>query len=422
MQKENKIELAATISGKSADKLTVKKGNEIERVFLIVLDSFGIGELPDACEYGDEGSNTLRSVSESENFRADCLNALGLFRIDGVREWAAKKFPADSSVPLACYARLAEKSKGKDTTTGHWELAGVISRKPFPVYPKGFPKEIVEEFKKRTGREILCNLPYSGTKVIEDYGEEHLKTGALIVYTSADSVFQIAAHEEKVPVETLYGYCRAARELLGGEHAVGRVIARPFAGTPGAFYRTERRHDFSLEPSGETLLDICKREGLDVLGVGKISDIFAGRGLTENLGVNRDNADGMRKTENCLGRNFKGLCFVNLVDFDMVYGHRNDADGYAAAISRFDVWLKEFLPALKDSDVLAITADHGCDPATPSTDHSREYVPLLMYGRALKRGVNLGTRSSFADLSATILDVFGLNGGAGESFLKEILK
>lgn len=396
--------------------------DKIKRVFLIVLDSFGIGAMPDAGEYGDEGSDTLRSVSEGKGFKADFLKELGLFRIEGVRDWAAPIFSLNATLPLASYARLAEKSKGKDTTTGHWELAGVISEKPFPTYPDGFPKELIEAFSEKTGRGVLCNLPYSGTKVIEDYGEEHLRTGKLIVYTSADSVFQVAAHEEIVPVEKLYEYCRAARELLTGEHALGRVIARPFAGEPGRFYRTGRRHDFSLPPSGATALDILKENGFDVLGVGKISDIFAGRGLTENLGVNRDNADGMEKTSRCLSRDFCGLCFVNLVDFDMVYGHRNDTDGYAAAISRFDDWLKGFVPKLRESDVLMITADHGCDPATPSTDHSREYVPLLIYGKALKGGVDLGTRESFADLSATLLDMFGLSGGAGESFLDRIFK
>lgn len=352
----------------------------IDRIFLIVLDSFGVGELPDAALYGDAGSNTLRSVSKSRKFRAESLSSLGLFRIDGVRDWAGS-LSAPTPVPCAAYARMAEKSRGKDTTTGHWEIAGLVSEKPFPVYPHGFPKEILDSFSKVTGRGILCNLPYSGTKVIEDYGDEHLKTGKLIVYTSADSVFQVAAHEELIPAETLYEYCRAARKILTGENAVGRVIARPFLGQSGHFYRTSRRHDFSLPPTGETMLDILKENGLETIGIGKISDIFAGRGLTQNLGVNRDNADGMTKLDECLGRAFRGLCFVNLVDFDMLYGHRNDADGYASAIAEFDDRLKTILPRLGKGDLLIVTADHGCDPSTPSTDHSREYVPLLLYGK-----------------------------------------
>ncbi len=390
----------------------------IDRIFLIVLDSFGVGELPDAALYGDAGSNTLRSVSKSRKFRAESLSSLGLFRIDGVRDWAGS-FSAPNPVPCAAYARMAEKSRGKDTTTGHWEIAGLVSEKPFPVYPHGFPKEILDSFSKVTGRGVLCNLPYSGTKVIEDYGDEHLKTGKLIVYTSADSVFQVAAHEELISAETLYEYCRAARKILTGENAVGRVIARPFLGQSGHFYRTSRRHDFSLPPTGETMLDILKENGLETIGIGKISDIFAGRGLTQNLGVNRDNADGMTKFDECLGRAFRGLCFVNLVDFDMLYGHRNDADGYASAIAEFDDRLKTVLPRLGKGDLLIITADHGCDPSTPSTDHSREYVPLLLYGKQVL-GKNLGTRKTFADISATVLDLFGLTGGAGTSFAEEI--
>lgn len=398
----------------------------IERVFLIVLDSFGIGEMPDASLYGDEGSDTLRSVVKSDKFRAETLGKLGVFRTEGVRDWAVSEkktraFALDKALPLASYARLKEKSKGKDTTTGHWELAGLVLEEPFPVYPHGFPDEILDVFVRETGRGVLCNLPYSGTKVIEDYGEEHLRTGKLIVYTSADSVFQIAAHEKIVPAETLYEYCRIARRLLTGKHGAGRVIARPFAGEKGNFYRTSKRHDFSLEPIGETMLDKLKAEGLDVIGIGKIADIFADRGLTENLGVNLDNADGMKKTVACAKREFKGLCFVNLVDFDTVYGHRNDADGYAAAVARFDGWLKNFLPLLRQGDVLMITADHGCDPATSSTDHSREYVPLLAYGKRIKRGVDLGTRETFADVAATISEMFGLK-SCGTSFLKEILK
>lgn len=391
---------------------------KFRRVFLIVLDSFGVGEAPDAAEYGDAGSNTLRSVSESPFFRADNLAKLGLFRIEGARALPAAEQYAGVPLCGVC-ARLREKSRGKDTTTGHWELAGLVSETPFPTYPHGFPEEVIAEFERRTGRGVLCNLPYSGTEVIRDYGAEHLKTGKLIVYTSADSVFQVAAHESVVPVEELYAYCRAAREILTGKNGVGRVIARPFAGEEGNFYRTSRRHDFSLPPTGETMLDLLKGAGRDVIGIGKISDIFAGRGLTQNLGVNRDNADGMTKLDECLGRAFRGLCFVNLVDFDMLYGHRNDADGYASAIAEFDDRLKTVLPRLGKGDLLIITADHGCDPSTPSTDHSREYVPLLLYGKQVL-GKNLGTRKTFTDISATVLDLFGLTGGAGTSFAEEI--
>lgn len=384
---------------------------KIRRVFLIVLDSLGAGGAPDAAEYGDEGSNTLRSVARSPFFRADTLASMGLFRIEGAPEYPRRV----RAFPCASYARLREESRGKDTTTGHWELAGLISSRAFPTYPEGFPAEIIEEFEKRTGRGVLCNRPQSGTEVIRAFGEEHMRTGKLIVYTSADSVFQVAAHEEIVPVEELYACCRIAREILTGENGVGRVIARPFAGNAGSFYRTARRHDFSLPPRGETMLDILKKAGLDVIGVGKISDIFAGRGLTENLGVNLDNDDGMAKTEACADRDFCGLCFVNLVDFDEKYGHRNDVDGYARAVVRFDDWLAGFLPRLKAGDALMITADHGCDPATPSTDHSREDVPLLVFSPDFA-GADLGLRR-FSDVSASVLDMFGLSGGAGKSFL-----
>ncbi len=375
------------------------------RVFLVVLDSFGMGALPDAAEYGDEGSNTLRSVSAQPEFDAPNLTKLGLFAIDGETKRAGE-------APVGSYCRLAEQSKGKDTTTGHWEIAGLLSKRPFPTYPNGFPAEVIDRFSEMTGRGVLCNLPYSGTQVIADYGAEHMTTGKLIVYTSADSVFQIAAHEDVVPVEELYRYCRMARALLQGKHAVGRVIARPFIGEAGHFVRTSRRHDFSLEPSGETMLDRLKAAGKDVIGIGKISDIFAGRGLTESLGVNEDNADGMRKLALCMERDFDGLCFCNLVDFDAKYGHRNDAKGYAEAITAFDKGLGELLPKLGAGDLFMITADHGCDPLTPSTDHSREYVPLLI---ADGRGRNLGTRESFADISATILSAFGLPVLAGRA-------
>lgn len=387
-----------------------EKKLKVRRVFLIVLDSFGIGAAPDAAQYGDAGCNTLRSVSADPHFAADRLASLGLFRIEGARDLPAAGRYAGVS-PRAAYARLREESRGKDTTTGHWELAGLISRTPFPTYPHGFPAGVISEFEKRTGRGVLCNRPYSGTEVIRDYGEEHLKTGKLIVYTSADSVFQVAAHESVVPVEALYGYCREARALLTGENGVGRVIARPFAGEKGHFYRTSRRHDFSLPPSGETMLDVLKKSGREVIGIGKISDIFAGRGLTENLGPNDGNDDGMKKTERCLGRDFEGVCFVNLVDFDEKYGHRNDVGGYAAAIARFDGWLGGILPRIGENDVLMLTADHGCDPAAPGTDHTREYVPLMLYSPSVSPA-DLGTRR-FSSVADTVLGFFGLKMPAG---------
>lgn len=389
----------------------------MRRVFLVVLDSVGIGELPDAKEYNDEGSHTLYAVSKSEHFSMPNMKKLGLFNIVGVDE----KFPgmeANTNFE-GSIARLAEKSKGKDTTTGHWEIAGVISKMPFPTYPNGFPKEIIREFEKRTGRRTMCNLPYSGTKVILDYGREHIETGALIVYTSADSVFQIAAHEDFVPLKELYSYCEIARDILRDEHGVGRVIARPFIGTYPDFTRTSNRHDYSLAPP-QTMLEQMVDSGLDVLGVGKIYDIFAGKGVTDTVRT-KSNEEGIERLINNMDRAFTGLCFVNLVDFDMVYGHRNDIDGYAKALSYFDSQLPRILKALKDEDILILTADHGCDPSTPSTDHSREYVPMLAYGKQIKRSNNLGTRESFADIAATVLEYFDVKQQvAGESFLKDI--
>ena len=373
----------------------------MKRVFLIVLDSVGIGAMPDADQYGDAGSNTLKAASESPYFSMENMRKLGYFNIDGV------DIGEKESNPLGSYARMTEKSKGKDTTIGHWEIAGVISEKPLPVYPNGFPDDVIQEFCRKTGRGILCNRPYSGTEVIKDYGEEHLKTGKLIVYTSADSVFQIAAHEDVVPVEQLYEYCRIAREILTGEHNVGRVIARPFIGTPGNFTRTSRRHDFSVRPPRETMLDQLKEKGYAVLSVGKIYDIFAGQGITDFVRTT-DNEDGVRKLLTYMDQDFEGLCFVNLVDYDMLYGHRNDVDGYARALTSFDGWLPEILEKLREEDILMITADHGCDPSTPSTDHSREYTPLVLYGKRLKGGVNFHTRDTFADIGATVLEYFGI--------------
>ncbi|TAH66481.1 MAG: phosphopentomutase [Anaerolineaceae bacterium] len=390
----------------------------MKRVFLVVLDSVGIGELPDAKEYNDEGSHTLYAASKSQYFNMSNMEKLGLFNIDGVKE----KFPKMEEMEMyeGSIARLAEKSKGKDTTTGHWEIAGIISSKPFPTYPNGFPKEIISEFEKRTGRKTLCNLPYSGTEVILKYGKEHIETGALIVYTSADSVFQIAAHEDLVPIKELYRYCEIAREILRDEHGVGRVIARPFIGDYPNFSRTSNRHDYSLAPS-QTMLDQMVDSGLTVLGVGKIYDIFAGKGVTDTVRT-KNNEEGIEKLIERMHRDFTGLCFVNLVDFDMVYGHRNDIDGYAKALSYFDSQLPRIIDALGDDDILIITADHGCDPSTPSTDHSREYVPMVAYGKQIKKSNNLGTRESFADIAATILEYFDIKSQvAGTSFLKDII-
>lgn len=373
----------------------------MKRIFLIVLDSFGIGEMEDAAQYGDMGTNTIRSVSSSPYFNLPHMRELGLFNIDGV-ECGEK-----TKAPLATIARMKEASKGKDTTIGHWEIAGVYSGKPLPTYPNGFPKEFLDELTKKIGRGVICNKPYSGTEVIKDYGKEHVKTGKLIVYTSADSVFQIAAHEDVVPVETLYEYCRIAREMLQGEHGVGRVIARPFIGEEGNFTRTTRRHDFSLLPPAVTMLDELKDGGKDVIAVGKIKDIFAGKGITD-FTYTQGNADGIEKTLEYMEQDFEGLCFINLVDYDMLYGHRNDIDGYAKALTYFDEKLPEIMGKLKEDDLLMITADHGCDPGyIQSTDHSREHTPFLMYGQK-NSPKNLGTRDTFADIGATVLDYFGI--------------
>ena len=386
-----------------------------KRVFIIVLDSFGIGEMPDAGLWNDEGSNTLAAVRDNPFFDCPEMTRMGLFNIE--------RTGGGVSAPAAAFARLAEKSHGKDTTTGHWEIAGLVSEKPFPVYPDGFPDEIIDEFKKKTGKDVLCNRPYSGTEVIKDFGREHMETGALIVYTSADSVFQIAAHESVVPVPELYKYCGMARGILKGDHAVGRVIARPFTGEYPDFTRTSGRHDYSLVPPEDTMLDLLKNAGYETISVGKIYDIFAGKGISESNRT-RNNNEGCEVTLDIMDRDFTGLCFVNLVDFDMVYGHRNDANGYAKALSEFDKYLARINAKLRDDDLLIITADHGCDPSTPSTDHSREYVPMLLYGKQVKAGTDLKTRESFADISATVLEYFGVDqkGTAGKSFLKEVLQ
>ena len=388
----------------------------MKRIFLIVLDSCGCGAAPDSEKFGDRGVNTLKSCSTSASFHVPNMIACGLGNIDGVDY--LEKTPAQTG---AC-ARLQEASAGKDTTIGHWEIAGLISPNPLPTYPHGFPEEVLAPFREATGRGVLANAPWSGTEVIQKYGEEHMKTGDLIVYTSADSVFQIAAHEDIVPPEQLYEYCRIARRILRGKHGVGRVIARPFIGNPkDGFTRTSNRHDFSLEPPAPTMLDAVKAAGLDSIAVGKIFDIFAGEGVTEHV-FTRGNTEGMARTLEAAEKDFHGLCFVNLVDFDMLYGHRRNIDGYSAALAEFDAWLPQFLAKLGQDDLVMITADHGCDPAyTATTDHTREYVPLLIAGRRVKP-VNLGTRKSFADIAATVTELLDVPYETpGVSFAGEIL-
>ena len=388
---------------------------EIKRVVLIVLDSCGVGELPDAFKYNDQGSNTLVNTAEAVGgLNLPNLQGLGLGNIASISGVEPKK------EPLASYGRMAEISPGKDSTTGHWEMAGVILKTPFPVYPHGFPDELIKRFEKAIGTEVLGNKPASGTEIIKELGEEHLRTGKPIVYTSADSVFQIAAHEEKIPVPKLYDICLIARELLTGENSVARVIARPFVGKPGFFKRTDRRKDFSLPPPEKTILEILQSKGIRVVGIGKINDLFAGKGITRSIHT-RDNQDAMDKLTQTIKEEKEGLIFINLVDFDMVWGHRNDVQGFAKGLKNFDRRLEEVLELLQTYDLLMITADHGCDPTTPSTDHSREYVPLLVLGEKLKKGVNLGTRRSFSDVSATLADVFEVQGtGKGESFWRKI--
>lgn len=373
----------------------------MKRVFLIVLDSFGIGQMPDAEKFGDYGVDTLGTVSKSPYFSMPNMEKLGLFQIEGTS--------VESKVTdiTGRVARMTEASMGKDTTIGHWEIAGIYSPTPLPTYPDGFPEEVLDAFKKATGRGVLCNKPYSGTEVIKVYGDEHVKTGDLIVYTSADSVFQIAAHEDVVPVEQLYEYCRMARKILTGKHGVGRVIARPFTGESGNYTRTPRRHDFSLEPPRDTILNILQAHGKDTIAVGKIFDIFAGSGISEHV-FTSGNAEGIERTLEYLDKDFEGICFINLVDFDMLYGHRRDIDGYAKALSYFDSKLPEIMAKMRDEDVLMITADHGCDPGyLKTTDHTREYTPFVMYGKPVAPG-NLGTRKTFADIGASVLQYFDI--------------
>jgi phosphopentomutase len=384
------------------------------RIVWIVLDSVGIGEMPDADQYGDAGSDTLGNIARRRPLRLPNLGRIGLGNIralDGIA-------PAEEA--LGCFGRCALASPGKDTTTGHWEMAGIILDKPFPLYPNGFPAPIMEEFSRRTGRGWLGNKAASGTEIIQELGEEHLRTGYPIVYTSADSVFQIAAHEDAIPLAELYRICEIAREILRGEHEVGRVIARPFTGKPGSFTRTAQRRDYAVAPPPGMLLDVLCERGTPVYSVGKISDVFLGRGIRGGVKT-KSNADGMAKTLAALESEREGLIWVNLVDFDSLYGHRNDVEGYAKALEEVDAWLPSLLAALGAEDLLILTADHGCDPTTPSTDHSREYVPLLVYGRRARTGRDLGVRKSLADIGQSVAQNFGTAIQHGTSFLQTIV-
>ena len=386
----------------------------MKRVFLIVLDSCGCGELPDAANFGDAGTHTIRSLVQSGRLNVPNLTKMGLFNIDGIG------CGTPTAAPCAAFGKCAERSAGKDTTTGHWEIAGLISTIPMKTYPDGFPQPVLDALKAATGRDILCNLPYSGTEVIRDYGQQHLETGALIVYTSADSVLQIAAHEDLIPVPELYKICEKAREIMQGEYAVGRIIARPFVGTYPDFKRTANRHDYSVSPFAPTALDAIKAAGKQVISVGKIADIFNGQGISEGHRT-VSNDDGMGKTIQLAGRAFEGFCFVNLVEFDSAYGHRRDIAGYTQALNTFDAQLGALLPQLRDDDLLMITADHGCDPAAHGTDHTREYIPLVVWGKQVQP-VNLGIRSGFSDIGQTVCEALGVPAGhlAGESFLHQI--
>lgn len=375
---------------------------KIKRAFLIVLDSLGIGEAPDADDFGDAGASTLKSLAKSGKLEADNLISLGLGNIDGV------SYTEKSSAPIGAYARMTEASNGKDTTIGHWEIAGHISSTPLPTFPNGFPKELIDAFSEAVGRGVLCNRPYSGTEVIKDFGEEHIQSGALIVYTSADSVFQIAAHEDIIPIEELYDICRKARVLLVGNYSVGRVIARPFAGSAPDFYRTGNRRDFSLEPPTLLLPEALYNAGYASISIGKIVDIFADRKFTSSV-ITHSNREGMDALSKIQRTDFEGLCFANLVDFDSKFGHRRDVLGYTEALNEFDEFLGGFIKDMRPDDILFITADHGCDPSfTKTTDHTREYTPLLIYSSDIVPE-NMGTRASFADISATIAETFGIN-------------
>jgi phosphopentomutase len=384
--------------------------NGFQRIIWIVLDSVGIGEMPDAEAYGDKGSDTLGNIARSRPLHLPNLCRLGLANIKPLAGLAPD--PA----PLGAYGRAALASPGKDTTTGHWEMAGIHLTKPFPLFPHGFPREIMDEFENRIGRSTLGNKAASGTEIIAELGEGHIRTGSPIVYTSADSVFQVAAHEEVIPLFELYKICETARAILRGKYEVGRVIARPFLGQPGSFTRTSNRHDYAVPPPKGMLLDRLAEQGVEVFGVGKIFDVFLGRGIRETEKT-KNNADGMAKTLGAMDSLEGGLIFVNLVDFDQLYGHRNDVEGYARALEDVDAWMPSFEAKLQDGDLAILTADHGCDPTTPSTDHSREYVPILTYGKCAKSGVALGLRSTLSDLGQTVAENFGTKIEKGESFL-----
>lgn len=383
-----------------------------DRFILIVLDGFGLGEMPDAAAWGDAGSDTLGNIARQRPLRIPNLCRLGLANI---RQFEGLE---PEACPAGAYGRAAILSNGKDTTTGHWEMAGIITEQPFPTYPHGFPPEVISTFERAIGRRVLGNMPASGTEIIAQLGEEHMRTGCPIVYTSADSVFQVAAHEEVIPVEELYRICRTAREILTGKHRVGRVIARPFIGQPGAFVRTPKRRDYAVPPPSPTLLEELAARGLEVVGIGKISDIFCGRGVTRAVHT-RSNREGIDMTVEAM-RGAGALIFTNLVDFDTLYGHRNDVEGYARALEELDERLPEIVASLGKRDCLILTADHGCDPTTPSTDHSREYVPILAFSPSFARGRDLGLRSSLADIGQTIAENFGFQLPAGKSFLGEL--
>ena len=386
--------------------------SEIKRVLNIVLDGCGVGNAPDAAKYGDEGANTLKHVIEKKNPDIPNLMELGLGKILGLK---------DAEDPVACYGVMREKAVGKDTTSGHWELAGLTLDKPFPTYPNGFPQEVIDLFERETGMQVIGNIPASGTQIIQDLGDEHYVTGKLIVYTSADSVFQIAAHEDVVPPQELYYICRQARRILKGEHCVGRVIARPFIGSSGAYERTGNRRDFSVDPFGDTMLDVIKKNHMDVMSVGKIDDIFNHRGITVSDHASGNDACIVSTLKTMKKPGWKGMCFVNLVDTDALYGHRRDADGFAESLEAFDSYIPDLMSALGDDGVMMITADHGCDPTFKGTDHTREQVPLLVWGLGIDEGVNLGTRTTFADMAKTTLDMLGIeNTLDGTSFYPQI--
>ena len=384
-----------------------------KRVFLIVLDSAGVGELPDAAAYGDAGSNTFRAITKSKKLKIPNLTSLGLYDIPTLG------CGTKTASPKGAYGYAAECSAGKDTIVGHWEIAGIHTKRAFPVYPEGFPEDVVKSFEKLIGTKILCNKPYSGTEVIKDYGEEHIRTGYPIVYTSADSVFQIACHTGVYPLEKLYEMCEKARRMLRGKHGVARVIARPFAGEPGSFYRTTDRRDYSLTPSADTILDLVSGAGMDVISVGKIENVFSGRGITESHHTS-GNTEGIKYIKELQKKDFCGLCFVNLVDFDQLYGHRNDVDGYAAAMTEFDGALTDVFANMRENDLYIVTADHGCDPSTPSTDHSREYIPVICFGKKVRPGF-LGRRRTYSDIGRTVCDYLGAPAPAhGRSFLGKL--